>query len=469
MDKDRVLMYVDDDPDVRSVLGMRIECEFQAEVIEAVDVKSAKTFLEERTKIDVVVCDFYLPDENGHSLYVYCRQKYPNTPFIFMSRLEVKGNQMLENFLQEHPANAFVPKPIDKEVLSSSLKRAFLYGEVANLESIHRSENLASDHGYVGIKIGRILHFKMDINFFIKLAESKFVKIHSAGDAFAADLFEKYSAKGIEMIYVAKSDYDHLISKLTQSLIDKVDLQLNASQKGIEPTPLEVAHTAHHVFDHVINSIKDLGLDAGLVLLAQKAFLAANKAIESDKKLLMVLKGIMQGKGLLTEHSLATGFFAVMAAKQLGLVDEKTLEKLYIAAFLHDVALKDDDDCRSELAASLEHANLAPEAELRIRNHTLEAEKLAWKLGAAYSDVALIVRQHHELPDRQGYPYKMNSISIHPLSALFSIAHQLALVCFLQNFSLATIQNELKKMEKTFSDGHYAKYFKVFQVIFLKI
>lgn len=137
---------------------------------------------------------------------------------------------------------------------------------------------------------------------------------------------------------------------------------------------------------------------------------------------------------------------------------DKTLEKFVYAAYLHDMALSGRPDL----------ARINTLVELELKKETLSAAdyKLIFEHPnmAANSvegmieipaDVAMIIRQHHEMPKENGFPTKCGFQKIVPLSVVFIIAHDLT-EYILQNPKW-TLEEYCKKARSRFKGAHFSK------------
>lgn len=107
---------------------------------------------------------------------------------------------------------------------------------------------------------------------------------------------------------------------------------------------------------------------------------------------------------------------------------ESTIEKLIFCCYLHDITLVD----YPHLAAiqTLEEFedlknDLSPQEQKLYLSHPEDVKVLIESLNHAPVDAEKIIYQHHELPDKSGFPGKLNHQRILPLAALFIVAHDL--------------------------------------------
>lgn len=107
---------------------------------------------------------------------------------------------------------------------------------------------------------------------------------------------------------------------------------------------------------------------------------------------------------------------------------DKTLEKFVFASYLHDMGLSDRPDLAKinsfeELESKKE---VLSEVEYKlVLEHPNIAERSLEGLREVPPDVALIIKQHHELPKGTGYPSKLTFQKISPLSSVFIVSHDL--------------------------------------------
>lgn len=137
---------------------------------------------------------------------------------------------------------------------------------------------------------------------------------------------------------------------------------------------------------------------------------------------------------------------------------DKTLEKFVYAAYLHDMALANRPDLAGintfeELEAQ---KDTLPPAEYRIVfEHPNIAANSIEAISEIPPDVAMIIRQHHELPKGNGFPIKCGYQKIVPLSVVFIIAHDLT------EYVLANpkwnIEEYIKISRSRFKGSHFSK------------
>ncbi len=87
------IMIVDDERDIGLILGT----EFQAqghETVALTSVREALSYLEERP-VDVIICEFEMPEENGMTLFSWLRFNRPHIPFYILTAVPLVENEKI--------------------------------------------------------------------------------------------------------------------------------------------------------------------------------------------------------------------------------------------------------------------------------------------------------------------------------------------------------------------------------------
>lgn len=114
------VLVVDDDADIRRVLGDRLAA-LGYEVVESGSGPEALALLD-RMEVGGVLLDMMLPGMTGLAVLRETHRKAPHIPVIVMSALDNKG--MLEQAIREG-AMDYVVKPIQIEGLIEKVQRLF--------------------------------------------------------------------------------------------------------------------------------------------------------------------------------------------------------------------------------------------------------------------------------------------------------------------------------------------------------
>ncbi len=78
------VLICDDEQDIRDVLQILLEIEFEVEIIQASDGREGIEYLKQHNDLCLIVCDMNMPHSKGSDVYNFNR-KYKDLPFILLS------------------------------------------------------------------------------------------------------------------------------------------------------------------------------------------------------------------------------------------------------------------------------------------------------------------------------------------------------------------------------------------------
>ncbi len=160
-DKKKILL-VDDEEDIRDVLGMTLS-DMGYQLLTAANGKTAlETFLEERPPI--ILTDIKMPLMDGIALLQHIKRENPEAEVIMITG---HGDMDLAIKSLKHQATDFITKPINMDALEISLKRVEekivtrkqLQEYTENLERLIREKTELQDNlSNLGLMVGSISH-----------------------------------------------------------------------------------------------------------------------------------------------------------------------------------------------------------------------------------------------------------------------------------------------------------------------
>ena len=118
--KKGTILYVEDNPDNRSLIRRVLEAEDYA-VVEAINAKQALEKLED-SNIDLVLMDINMPDMDGYTLTAKIKaiQKFSKIPIVAVTANVMRGDR--EKSLGAG-CDGYIQKPIDIDALSQQIER----------------------------------------------------------------------------------------------------------------------------------------------------------------------------------------------------------------------------------------------------------------------------------------------------------------------------------------------------------
>ncbi|MDD0852788.1 hypothetical protein HBN50_06760 [Halobacteriovorax sp. GB3] len=137
---------------------------------------------------------------------------------------------------------------------------------------------------------------------------------------------------------------------------------------------------------------------------------------------------------------------------------ESTLEKLIFVSYMHDITLVEHPHLAKiqTLAEYKEiEGTLSDEEKRLFIKHPEDIRKIIEELEEAPVDADKIIYQHHELPEKDGFPNQLGHQRILPLASLFIIAHDL--VVYIINHEDWTMKGYLKEAKEKYIGSNFTK------------
>jgi len=302
------------------------------------------------------------------------------------------------------------------EIIANLLRSLNTFTEAGTLQ-------LGANEGdYCKIKTQLLLSvcpLKGDI--FIRLSESKFVKLFREGDAFDMNDMEKYTVKkGVNYLYLLKKDIQEFIEKYNADL---QKIMMNAQNLNIE----EAAKLHESIYETAQEIGSRVGFTKDVQQLARAHTQLTIKQMGKSPKLSTLLQKIKSYQGqYIGSHSAIIGYMACAIASHLEWGSEVTFHKLTLAAFLHDVVLTDHKLAHCNSLEEVKKLGYKPEVVTAYKQHPILSSQIARQFHEVPADVDVIILQHHERPDGSGFPRGLAHSYIAPLAMVFMVAHDMA-------------------------------------------
>lgn len=167
---------------------------------------------------------------------------------------------------------------------------------------------------------------------YLKISETKFVKILNKNEMYSSDIILKYQNRGVQYLYVESSEFQNLFSyfqsvlRLSLNTID-TDFKL---LRDIQLSSIGLVHEA----------IEVLGFSAEVFELTQSITISNLKFLKKmNCGLYELVEGVIKQNNYLYEHSLLISYVAIEIARKMDWCNTSTFQKLSMAALLHDLVL----------------------------------------------------------------------------------------------------------------------------------
>lgn len=258
-------------------------------------------------------------------------------------------------------------------------------------------------------------HVTLPVDIYIKLSETKFVKVAHAHEYFHLEVLDHYRKKGIHYFSVLEDDYLRFINLFAPKINEQVqnsDGKTFCVKSGIQQTAVQLI--LGELFAH--NYLTPTTSQLLYTTLSQVI-----SDVKKCPKLGEVLKCFMRRKDFLSGHSLQLAYICNLVLLKLPWRSNEIMKKLAIASLMHDISLHDNSLATIYSMEQIQH--LAPDEQAILMDHPLQSTVHLAEVDLGFPDLDQIILSHHEIPG-QGYPGRTAPALISRVAALFIMCEE---------------------------------------------
>ncbi len=424
------ILIVDDEEEIREVMFMMIETIGQYKIIEASSGNSAIEILKKDQDVGLVFCDYRMNDGNGGEVFQWVQKSRPKLPFVLVSTAEPRDIDSLRNLFALNPLNDHIVKPFDDDMLRKSIERVFVKSD--SLRKTHTNEKLS----FCQMKIDEFLLHNIMCKVFIKINDDKYIKIREEGDG-SVDLIVKYRDKGMDDIFLIKSDYEALLNKRT--------------------TTVTLAKDAATSFEFTREIIRNLGIQEITIQQIDQTLENVEDEISDHPDLVKFLNRFKLKRSYISDHAMLTAYLSSAVAKLMTWNSTTIYKKLIFASLFKDISLEKDHHAQIINIDSSSFRELDPDSQTLVKNHMYISAQYFERLQSISDDVRHLLLTHHERPDGLGFPRGLDSNRVSPLEALFILCHNYAHELLMNECDFVRNKQWIKSTEEFWMTGNYKR------------
>lgn len=192
------ILVIDDEEAVREITILNLENLDQgSEIIEADCSLEAIKYIKNEDKIDLIICDYNMPNGSGANVYNYLRKTVNSAiPFILFSSSNPLEIDIIDDMMED-TLSLYLEKPLAldsfKEVVTQFL---------SNL-----SCEDSSGHLFLRIRLLYLLRYDFSgVDLFIRLNKKKYIKLIHHDDKLDQDILNRLLGRGVKYLYISKNN-----------------------------------------------------------------------------------------------------------------------------------------------------------------------------------------------------------------------------------------------------------------------
>jgi response regulator RpfG family c-di-GMP phosphodiesterase len=442
------LLFVDDDQDILQFYAEALQDEMGLNVIKASSGLAAIDALKS-IPIDIIVCDFNMPQMKGDDVYLFVRQNFAHIPFILFSTVNLFDHKKLNDLYLSHPANAQLIKPIDIQEMILTIKQS--------LEISYENKKLPETINIPTHLNGQLTPFPINIflrfnnspcEIFLEESPGQFKQVLKEKTK-SLDTIYKLLQKNIDTLFVPAHQTPKFIRSLEKITIDF----FNIEKSGIESQFIKQTHEIIHT------CFSALEIQPESLIVTQRLVSATFDTIKQNKKLANFLQKLTIGENPLYLRSMLLSYLNTHIIENSEWDTQINKESLIAASILHDLLLPSPFLCTIENLDSAEYLNLRHEGQKLVKYHPSNMTQILMNsLPVVPMNAAKIIWQHHEKPDGTGFPKGIKEKDFNDLSRLFVISYEVVKMILKNDHQLPDFQLIKNTLETKFGEFHTFKY-----------
>lgn len=273
------------------------------------------------------------------------------------------------------------------------------------------SEFYEKDFILINLSILQCLRGPIPFDIFIERAPGAYTKIFKKGFYVDFERIKKYSEqKNVHSFSVEKRDYEGYLALVARISHDFFE------------------NTEKNTVEEIVSVVKDV-TDLALLeviqknVVTQESLTYASNAIKGcvttlgrDKTSLVRLLKLISAHPYSFRHAISTAVFSLLLGKAAKMEGQRNLEILGLGALLHDIGM-------SLINAQVEDKkDISPEEWKNIKSHPEVGKRMIDDIKTIPTECKLIILQHHEQPNGNGYPNNLYGRDIYYLAKIVAIA-----------------------------------------------
>jgi len=394
------ILIVEDDDFFREAISDLLKKK-KFEVHEAPNGKAAREIMMV-LDFDLVLTDIQMPGLSGVELLEWSQKNKP-TPFVVMT-----GFSMLLETQSAYDLGAkeFISKPFKNTDLLTAIDRVLGPKEQKGFEV----QEVKVEYCKVSID-EFVARPHVDFDVFVKLSDSKYIKLAHKGEQISKERVTHYREKGVQYLYIHKEDFGTLVDfnlGLAELIKDRSDVSQQKKMNFMK-------YTGEVILEKAFVD----GIDKQSMTEAQSFINLTINTLTESKEPFDLLNMLNNHADHIYAHSLGVAMYSVMIARKMGIESNQAYFKLSTAAIFHDIGKKEID---REILDKPRH--LLTTAERRqIESHATRSQEILMAIRGVPEDVVQIVYEHHEDCAGQGYPQAKTKKDLHPMSRILQLAN----------------------------------------------
>lgn len=369
-------------------------------------------------------------------------------PIIFLGSDALISDRISQEAFEANPNNEKILKPINRDDFLDDFKTTTDQAmKWAKEEEFASALEEVDPDDFVKMKIKSFyLYSVFPYDIYLEITPTQYIKIISANKPYTITTLATYAKKNIKHLYIRKDDQLKYLEEEAKKCL-KALRKVSAEGQDIFIIMLRSVTIMHQY-------MLALGVSPTVLTLANAltdTIISTCDQYPTIKKLLKNYPHLYEG---IASKSLLTGFISTYLCRQMNWESITTKKKLTIASLLQDYSLPDESMSKVNIMSDPRLLNYSELFIKKFIEHPITAATVARQF-TMFPEIDFIIENHHELPNRKGFPNQPPQSKLTAINAVFNISQYIAAEIDGFEYSLELNNKVLRGMSRDFSSGSF--------------
>tara|TARA_Y100000780_G_scaffold232456_1_gene264142 strand:- start:61588 stop:62964 length:1377 start_codon:yes stop_codon:yes gene_type:complete len=404
--------------------------------------------------LDVEAKD-YDPDELGKDLIEFTGQR----PLVFIGQQSFINDRITQELYQSNEYNESILKPFEREDFKDDL-----LNKVGSALNFAKQEEFAASiqdiqpEEFIPMKIkGFYLYKSFPYDIYMEIVRGKYIKILSADKPYTINTLVTYAKKNVKWLHIKKDDQLAYLEEETKKCIKAI--------KKAPPKSEDTILVALRSITLIHQSLLAIGVTPDVLNLTGLLAETIIEVVKKEPEIRNIYSKYPKIYSGIASKSLLTALTATSIVNRMGWDSVTTMTKLCVASILMDFTLTEEEMTHINSHLSPELDKFSEEDIESFLQHPLKAAEIAQQF-TIFPDVDYLIENHHETPNRKGFPNRPNHSKLTVLSAVFNVSQYIAAEIDGKPIKKDLLLKSMKSISKDYYHGNFRDTLKTLKAMY---
>lgn len=385
------------------------------------------------------------PDELGKELLDFTGDR----PIIFLGHEAFITDRISQDLYTANEYNERLLKPFDREDFKDDLLNKINNALVfAKKEEFELSIEEVNPEDFIQMKLKSFyLYNSFPHDIYMEITSTKYIKILAANKPYTVTTLSTYAKKNVRFLHIRKDEQLEYLEGESRKCLKAIK-KLSTRSDDMLLVLLRSVTLIHQ-------TLLAVGVTPGALMLCNSVTDAIIEITQGgSRELGPILKRYPNVYAGIASKSLLTGFISSTLASKMGWESATTKKKLTMASLLMDFTLAEEEMSKINSPSDPKLKKYNEEQIQNFLQHPAKAAELSQQF-TMYPDIDFLIENHHETPNRKGFPYQPSHTKLTALCSVFNISQFIAAEIDGEVVSAQLLGKTMRALSRDYNTGNF--------------